>query len=142
MENLRRAQAIGSPNLEAAALDTLARYEQDDGRLEGALELKRRSLRLSRELGDVQHVLDSLSRIAHSHAHAGRAELAARLLSASLALHEEAALSVPLYQERERDEILDILRRQLDEAQLADAWERGKELSVDDALALALDALD
>ena len=142
MENLRRAQAIGSPNLEAAALDTLARYEQDDGRLESALELKRQSLRLSRELGDVQHVLDSLSRIAHSHAHAGHAELAARLLSASLALHEEAALSVPLYQERERDEILDILRRQLDEAELADAWERGKELSVDDALALALDALD
>ena len=142
MENLRRAQAIGSPNLEAAALDTLARYEQDDGRLESALELKRQSLRLSRELGDVQHVLDSLSRIAHSHAHAGHAELAARLLSASLALHEGAALSVPLYQKRRRDEIIEIVREQLDEAELADAWERGKELSVDDAVALALDALD
>ena len=139
VENLRRAQAIRSPTLEAAALDTLAGFEHDDGRFDSALELRRRSLRLSRELGDVQHVLDSLSRVANTHAHAGRGELAARLLSASLALHEDAGLSLPLYQERRRDEMLNILREQLDDAAFADASAEGRRLSLDEAVALALE---
>jgi tetratricopeptide (TPR) repeat protein len=139
-ENLRRARSINSPNLEAASLDTLAGFAHDDGRLEEALSMKRAALRLLCELGDLQHILDSLGRIAKTHARAARARLAAELLSASLALHEEAGLTVPLYQERRNHEMLDVLHQQLDEAAFAEAWAAGAKLTLDEAVELALEA--
>jgi predicted ATPase/class 3 adenylate cyclase len=138
-ENLRRARSINSPNLEAASLDTLAGFAHDDGRFEEALSMKRTALRLLCELGDVQHMLDSLGRIANTHARAGRPRLAAELLSASLALHEEAGLTVPLYQERRNHEMLELLHEQLNEAAFAEAWEQGRALTLDEAVAFALD---
>ena len=100
--------------------------------------MKREALRLEFELGDTQHVLDSLSRIGNTHAHAARGRLAAELLSASLALHEEAGLMVPLYQKRRHEQMLDVIHEQLDEASFAEAWEEGKQLTLDEAVALAL----
>jgi predicted ATPase len=139
-ENLRRARSINSTNLEAASLDSLAGFAHDDGRFEEALSMKRAALRLLRELGDVQHVLDSLGRIANTHAHAARTRLAAELLSASLTLHEEAGLTVPLYQERRNHEMLELLHEHLDEAEFAEAWEHGRALTLDEAVALALES--
>jgi predicted ATPase/class 3 adenylate cyclase len=139
-ENLRRARSINSPNLEAASLDSLAGFAHDDGRFEEALSMKRGALRLLRELGDVPHILDGLGRIANTHAHAARPRLAVELLSASLALHEEAGLAVPLYQERRNHEMLELLREQLDEAAFAEAWEQGRALTVDEAVSLALES--
>ena len=71
-ENLLRARSIGSKNLEAQSLEWLAGFAQDDGRYDDALSMKREALRLELQLGDTQHVLDSLSRIGNTHAHAGR----------------------------------------------------------------------
>jgi predicted ATPase/class 3 adenylate cyclase len=139
-QNLRRARSINSPSLEAASLDTLAGFAHDDGRLEEALAMKRTSLRLLCELGDIQHILDSLGRIAKTHARAARPGLAAQLLSASLALHEEAGLTIPLYQERRNHEMLDVLHEQLDEAAFAEAWAAGAKLTLDEAVALALES--
>jgi predicted ATPase/class 3 adenylate cyclase len=139
-ENLLRARTIGSKNLEAAALDTLAGFAHDDGRYDDALSLKRDALRLDVELGDTQHVLDSLGRIAKTHAHAGRGRLAAQLLSASLALHVEAGLMVPLDQKRRNQEMLEVLHEQLDKAAFDEAWEDGTTLSPDEAVALALES--
>jgi predicted ATPase/class 3 adenylate cyclase len=137
-ENLLRARTIGSKNLEAAALDTLAGFAHDDGCYDVALSLKRDALRLDLELGDTQHVLDSLGRIANTHAHAGHGRLAAQLLSASLALHVEAGMMVPLYQKRRNQEMLEVLHEQLNEPAFVQAWEEGAKLSLDDAVALAL----
>jgi hypothetical protein len=137
-QNLLRARSIQSRNLEAAALETLAGYAHDDGRYDDALSLKRDALRLNLELGDVQHVLDGLGRIANTQAAAARGGLAAELLSASLALHEDVGLTVPLYQRRRNDETLEVIHEQLDEAAFAAAWERGKQLTLDQAVTLAL----
>jgi predicted ATPase/class 3 adenylate cyclase len=137
-ENLARARSIGSTNLEASSLESLARYADDDGRYDDALSLKRDALRLNFELGDTQHVLDGLGRIADTHTHAAHGGLAAQLLSASLALHEEAAMVVPLYQRRRNEEMLVLLHEQLDDAAFAEAWEAGAKLSLDEAVALAL----
>jgi tetratricopeptide (TPR) repeat protein len=137
-ENLQRARSINSPNLEAASLDSLAGFAHDDGRFEEALSMKRAALRLLCELGDVQHILDSLGRIANTHARAARPRLAAELLSASLALHEEAGLTVPLYQERRNHEMLEVLHEQLDDVAFAEAWAAGAKLTLDEAVALAL----
>jgi hypothetical protein len=95
-------------------------------------------LSLDVELGDTQHVLDSIGRIADTHAHAGRGQVATKLLSASVALHEEVGLTIPLYQRRRNEEMLEVLHEQLDEAAYTQAWERGAKLSLDEAIALAL----
>jgi predicted ATPase len=141
-ENLVRARSIGSTNLEAGSLESLARYADDDGRYDDALSLKREALRLNFELGDTQHVLDGLGRIADTHTHAARGRLAAQLLSASLALHEEAGLVVALYQRRRNEEMLVLLHEQLDEEAFDEAWEQGTTLTLDEAVALALGVAD
>ena len=139
--NLQRARSIsGSSFLQAGSLDMMAGFAHDEGRFAEALDLKRQSLRISRDVGDTVHTLDSLSRVANTLARMDSARLAAELLSASLALHEEAGLPVPLYQRRRRDELLERLREELDEAELDEAWSRGEQLSLEDAVALALDA--
>ncbi len=76
------------------ALDSVARIARDEARYEEALSLKRQSLRILTELGDVPHTLDSLSRVANTQARLGRGALAAELLPASLTLHEEVGLPV------------------------------------------------
>ena len=142
LENLRRARTLVNPALEAMALDSVASDAQEDGRLAEALDLKRQSLRISRELGDVQHTLDSLSRVSFTLAVLGRASLAGELLSASLALHEEAGLPVPLYQQRRRDEIMQHLTARLTAAELDGALARGRALDLEGALGLALSDSD
>jgi predicted ATPase len=137
-ENLLRARSIGSQNLEAAALESLAGYAHDDGRYDDALSMKRDALRLNVGLGDTPHVLDGLGRIANTHAHAARGRVAAELLSASLALHEEAGVVVPLYQQRRNEAMLEVLHDQLDEAAFSEAWEEGRQLTLDEAISLAL----
>jgi predicted ATPase/class 3 adenylate cyclase len=141
-DNLRRAQAIGSQSLEAFALDRLADRARRDRRLEEALEMERKGLRIRRRLGDVPHTLDSLGRIARVYADVVRGRSAAELLSASLALHEAAVLTVPLYQERRNAEMLEVLHEQLDETAFAEAWEQGRRLTLDEAVALALDSIE
>jgi predicted ATPase/class 3 adenylate cyclase len=138
-ENLQRARSIGSAMVEATSLSFLAGYARDEGRLDEALSITADILRIEVGLGDVQHQLDTLGRFAFIHARARRAELAAQLLSASLALHEEIGLSVPLYQEGRNEEILTLLHAQLDEAAFADAWEQGRALTLDEAVSLALE---
>ena len=107
-----------------------------------ALDLKRQSLRISRDLGDAVHTLDSLSRIAFTQAVVGRASLAAELLAASLARHEEAGLPVPLYQQRRRDKIMEHLTAALSASDLDAAFARGRALDLDAAIGLALSVTD
>jgi predicted ATPase len=137
-QNLVRARSIGSKNLEASSLESLAGYAEDKGRYDDALTMKRDALRLNFELGDTQHVLDGLGRIADTHAHAGRGQVAAKLVSASLALHEEAGLAVPLYQMRRNEAMLEVIHEQLNKAAFSEAWEQGARLTLDEAVALAL----
>jgi hypothetical protein len=47
-------------------------------------------------------------------------------------------MKVPLYQQRRNEETLARLREQLDAEALADAWDGGRALDLDEALALAL----
>jgi hypothetical protein len=126
----------------AFALDLLLHFARDDGRLGEALEAAREGLRIRHDEGDVQHQLDGLSRMASIHARAGRSEAAATLLSSSVHLHEELGILVPLYQERRNQESLDILHAQLDDVAFSAAWQQGTQLTLDEAVSLALDKVD
>jgi predicted regulator of Ras-like GTPase activity (Roadblock/LC7/MglB family) len=74
-------------------------------------------------------------------ARAGGAALAAQVLSSSTALMEEVGAGPPWYA-RIRTETLAVIHTQLDESAFAEAWDRGRALTADEAVALALEALD
>ena len=137
-ELLTRARATGHTRYLAFALDISSSHARDAGRLDEAYDAARGGLRIRRDQGDVQHMLDGLSRVAAIHAHAGVLDRAAELLSSSVRLHEERGRQVPLYQEQRNEMTLQAVRTGLDASALAGAEERGKGLTLDDAVALAL----
>jgi hypothetical protein len=141
-EYVRRARASGDPRRIAFGLDLIQFHAAEDGRLEDALEAAVEGLRMRTDLGEVQNQLDSLSRVARVRSRMGHMETAALLLSSSLHLHEERGMGVPLYQEKRKEEILALVHAELDESAIAQAWERGRKLTLDEAVARALEGTD
>ncbi len=139
-DNLSRARAIRSLTLESATLDSLGWYAHDEGRFDEALAMQREGLRVRRDLGDADHTIDSLCSIASTHARMASGRIAAELLSASVSLYEKAGLVMPLSAERKNEETLEFLHEQLDDAAFEEAWDRGAKLTLDEAVALALDS--
>jgi predicted ATPase/class 3 adenylate cyclase len=137
-ELLRRGRAAGNKTRIAAQLDALSGYARDDGRIDEARMMLRESLGIQRAVGDVQHQLDSLGRHAAVECAAGNHAAAARLLSASLALHAERGVALPLYQTRRNAATLERIRAVLDDEAFAEAWRAGERLTLDEAVASAL----
>ena len=71
----------------------------------------------------------------------GDAETAARLLASSEPLYEDVGGSMP-WIAKMTDEALARIRSELDESVFAEAWEEGRRLSADEAVALALGEAD
>ena len=85
-------------------------------------------------------IVESLSRYANTLAGAGQAKTAAELLAAAEALIEEIGSFSWVVETNEKT--LKELCTQLDDATLAEALERGRRLTLDDAVALALASVD
>jgi predicted ATPase len=134
-ENLRRARAVSNPRMESVTLNNIALFARDEGRFGDAMELTDEAYRIVRDLGESE-VADSISRLASLLAHAGKAEPAVRTLAASEALREELGVRRSWVLERNEDTLARV-RAELDEAAFADAWERGRRLTADEAVALA-----
>jgi predicted ATPase len=139
-ESLRRARAQSDERIVAYSLDQLASYARDERRVEDALSMLKESLRIRRDLRDHVVIAENLGRFASTLAVAGRAEEAARLLSGSEALREQiGSTSVPSVAKM-NEGTLTAIRAGLDDAALAEAWEEGRALTLDEAIALALDS--
>jgi predicted ATPase len=139
-ESLRRARAQSDERIVAFSLDQLASYARDEGRVEDALSMLAESLRIRRDLGDQVAIAENLGRVARTLATAGRAGTAARLLSSSEALRGRiGSTSVPSVAKMNEGTLTDI-RSQLDDADFAEAWGQGRALTIDEAVALALDS--
>jgi len=118
--NLAQAQALGFKETEAGKQNLLA----------------------CRDLGSLQGIAQSLCRNASTFSVlAGKADTAARLLSCFEALREQIGVS-EAWVARMNEETLSAIRARLEEGAFADAWEQGRALTVDEAVALALDSLD
>ena len=139
--NLERARARGYLRVEATTLGALASYAIEDRRVDDATRLARKALSLYRQIGSPRGVTTELCRCAGALAIAGKPDLAAQLLACSEALHEEKGLGILPYLAAENQLTVALLREQLDDAALSDAWERGRALSIEEAVSLALDAL-
>jgi tetratricopeptide (TPR) repeat protein len=135
---LQAARAQSNQGVVALALGQLAAYARDEGRIQDALSMLRESLRNYHDLGDPVGIYENLCLFARALAVARRAETAALLLSGSEALREEIGANISWVAEM-KEETLALLRTQLDEAALAESWERGRNLGLDEAVALALD---
>jgi predicted ATPase/class 3 adenylate cyclase len=134
-----RAHAIGNAHLEAQALGALGENAAVDGRVEEAVPLLKESTRIFLELGDPSFVAGSLCGFARALAVSGHAEAAAEVLARGEAMYEELGLG---WHVTFKDETRALIRDQLDEYRYAAACERGRALTADEAVALALKALD
>ncbi|CAN5576009.1 hypothetical protein BH23CHL7_BH23CHL7_10850 [soil metagenome] len=138
LELLRRARAVGNRRMEATGLDVVAGWAIDDGRADEALAMLRQALRTHREMNLPEQVLDSLSRVSRAHAAADRHALSLRLLAAALALYESMGLDVPGHVARRNERLLPTLKRALDPEVFARISEEGRQLSLEEAVDMAL----
>ncbi len=141
-ENLRRARALGNRRIEAGSLAELAMLARDRGRLQDAAAMLREAIRIERALGAVLDVAVDLGRLASVLALGGTAGKAAMLLSSSQALTENLGAGVPWWAVRRNAQTLATIRTQLDDSAATEAWERGRALTVDEAVSLALEGVD
>ena len=140
--NLAQAQALGFKETEAKTLGSLAMIAFDQGRIEDALALGKQNVLASRDLGSLQGIAQSLCRSASTFAVLpGKADTAARLLSCFEALREQIGVS-EAWVARMNEETLSAIRARLDESAFAEAWEQGRALTIDEAVALALQSLE
>ena len=102
----------------------------------------RESTRIYRELGERLDLAMNLCRAARAAAALGSAETAARILAGAEILREEIGAGWAYWVVEMNDVTLGDIRARLDEAAFAEAWEQGGRLTVDEAVALALDSLD
>jgi predicted ATPase/class 3 adenylate cyclase len=141
-ENLRRSRALGNRRIEAGSLAQLAIFARDAGRLQEAAAMLREAIRIEHNLGAALEIAIDLGRLASVLAVAGRAGDAARLLSSSEALTRKLGARVPWWAGRRNEQTLATIRTQLDAAAAAEASERGRVLTLDEAVSLALAAVD
>src|SRR5207248_1272571 len=93
---------------------------------------------LNQEVGDRYREAVIVCRFARVLAFAGKAEDAARLLAAGETLHEEMGGKPMGWLGRGNDEARAFVCAQLDEAAFAEAYEQGRKLTADEAVALAI----
>jgi non-specific serine/threonine protein kinase len=108
----------------------------DEGRPNDAFPLLEAAYRLHRDLGESLEVATDLGRFAAGLAAMGEAERALEVSSLSDSLREELGARVP-WVERIAEHTLARVREELDPAAFDLAWERGKRLTPDDAVAKA-----
>ena len=138
VENLRHARASGNGRIEASTLGELATIAVREGRVDDALSMLKDGLRIHRHLGDLLDTAVDLCRLADILAFDGQATTAAVLLSSFEAAGEAiGARRAGVKDLNERT--LATIRTLVDDVAFAEAWERGRGLSIDAAVAFALE---
>ncbi len=141
LDVLEKARAAGDKHVQVHALESLAHVAVVEGTVKEAASLLEEAWELNRQLGDRFREAVLVCRFARAVAFAGRVETAARVLATGEMLYEEMGASPMGWLKRANDEALTLIRRQLDEAAVAEAWEEGRKLTADEAVALARAAL-
>jgi predicted ATPase/class 3 adenylate cyclase len=138
-ENLRRAERLGDDRIRVFALSSLAAEAERTGDLAGAFAMVQEAVGASRDLGDPTEIALELNLVASVLARAGHGEIAATILGCVVKTLEELGIAAAPYYEKRRDGTLAVVREQLDDDTFARAWERGRHLSLDVAVELALE---
>jgi predicted ATPase/class 3 adenylate cyclase len=140
-DNLGRARALADKQVEGQTLTALAYLALEQGRVPDALSMYKDALCIDRDRGVLLQTAFDLVRFARALALAGGADAdAARLLSCAEAMRDEIGAGTPPFLAKLIEEALVAIQTELDDAAFAAAWEEGKALTVDEAVALALDS--
>jgi tetratricopeptide (TPR) repeat protein len=139
-ETLREARAAGNKWQEALSLGALANiFGLLEGRIDYAVRLLKEALRINQLLGDRYNGAVNIGRFARALACTGKAKLAAELLAASGVLYEDVGARRRHWAAEQDEKTRAMIHAQLDDAAFNAAWEKGRNLTLDDAVALALD---
>jgi predicted ATPase len=138
---LEQARMSGDKNVQVHVLESLAHEAAAAGHMKEAAEPLEEAWRLNRELGDRFREAIIVCRFARVLAFGGRATAATNVLACGETLYEEMGASPMGWLRRGNDEALTQIREQLDETAFADAWDQGRMLTADEAVALALGEL-
>jgi predicted ATPase len=141
-ENLRAAGAAGDRHMEAQSLEALAYASVRQGRPLDAVPMLTEAYRIHCDLGDPYRLAIAVGRFAAVLAAVAKPGTAATLISCSDALLEEIGAARVRWVARMNEETLARVRGRLDEAAFAEAWDQGRALTADEAVALALDSLE
>jgi predicted ATPase len=140
-DNLARARASGNRRMEGLTLSILANYALEDGLVDKAVRLLTQGTRITAKIGLVFDLVDNLYSFARVGSLQDQEAVAARLFAAA-----EAAISrlgsTRDWAAKDDAATLARVRTQLDDNAFAAAWEQGRNMSVEDAVALALDLWD
>ncbi|HZS86553.1 MAG TPA: tetratricopeptide repeat protein [Chloroflexota bacterium] len=135
---LRRAQ--DDPRGVAEATNNLAVVALVQGRHEQAAALFKEGLLLSKDVGDVLRILEALEGLSWAAAPLGQPQRAARLGAAAGAERERLGLSLGTPDRTYRDRAILATRTALGEEAFAAAWAEGRDVTLSEAIALALAA--
>lgn len=135
---LHRARAQSDEIVVAVQLFQLATLAFDDGRVQDALAMLKEALGINRDHDMPEGIVENLCIFAKFLAAQGRAEMAVQLMSSAEVLRDEIGGTSSWVAEM-NVKTLATIRAQLDDAAFAEAWEQGRALTVDEAIALALD---
>ena len=138
--NLTWARALGNKPLESQTLGAVAGMALDQGRAVDAVSLLKEVLRIDRDVGVRFQTSIDLTRFARALAFAGGSDVeAAKLLSCAQTAREEMGAGGMPYLVRNHEEALAIIHTRLDDNVFTEAWQDGANLTIDEAVALALE---
>jgi predicted ATPase len=138
-ELLEGARAIGDQQMQARALNSLSSVAIREGHPLEVLPMIGEAYRLDREFGDPSEIAVDFIYLGRALAMVERAEDAARLLSRSEALREDLGITHPGWILRMWEDAMSRTQGQLDDATFVEAWDEGRKLTSDEAVALALE---
>jgi predicted ATPase/transcriptional regulator with XRE-family HTH domain len=141
-ESLALGRELGAKGIMSVALRHLGDVMQDQGDEQRALALYQESVALARPLENKQNIAFCLVGIGGVAGAVGQGERAARLLSAAETLFDTIGLSLALGPEvrADYDRYVSAAHAQLDAATWAAAWAEGRTMTLEQAIAYALNA--
>ncbi len=138
-QSLPMFQELGDWNCVGTTTTDLGLVAQHRGDLERAAALHRDALRRRRDLGDKPGIAECLERLAATVERGGQETRAATLLGAAAALRDGLRVPLPPVERPGYERLVSALRSTLAEEAFAAAWAAGHSLSMDQAVAYALE---
>ena len=137
-QSLDLFQHLGDQQGEALVLTGLGELSRHAGDDSEALRLLRSSLLLHQTFGEKKLMVRATGEIAYVVMKRGHLEHAVRLLGAVMPLRGTVVASATVPEQRDLEQALAIARRTLTETEFNAAWEAGRALTLDQAVAEAL----
>ena len=138
-ENLERARQLGNERIVGTTLGALGEYDVREWNLSAAMPRLVESWEIFRALNHPFEIAVVLCRFAWVLARAGHPDPAAQVLARSFLVYDEIPVAVPAWIRPTHDEIVADIRAQVDPDAYEDALRRGRLLSIEQAVALALE---